>query len=132
MSSSLDLERIKDLLQNRQYDGVLFMLEKYQHPALDELLHLASVKPTSDSMFIDTLEINAIDSIALISIIRSEYAFERRRRIAKRLVFLAAIAAIVIGTSLLYAGNYYGVVLMGAIPASYILYRFFKLQGSVK
>jgi hypothetical protein len=132
VSSSLDLERIKDLLQKRQYDGVLFMLEKYQHPALDELHHRALVKPTSDSMFIDTLEINAADTTALISIIRSEYAFERRRHIAKSLVFLAAVAAIVIGTSLLYAGNYYGVVLIVAIPASYLLYRFFKVQATVK
>jgi hypothetical protein len=132
MSSSLDLERIKELLQNRQYDGVLFMLERYQHPALDELHHRASVKPTSDSMFIDTMEINAVDTTALISIIRREYAFERRRRIAKSLVFLLAIAALVIGTSLLYAGNYYAVVLIVAIPASYMLYRFFKIQGTVK
>jgi hypothetical protein len=132
VSSSLDLERIKDFLQNRQYDGVLFMLERYQHPALDELHHRALVKPTSDSLFIDRLEINAADTTALISIIRSEYAFERRRRIAKRLVFLAAVTAIFIGASLLYAGNYYGVVLIAAIPASYMLYRFFKIQGTVK
>jgi hypothetical protein len=132
VSSSLDLERIKDLLQNRQYNGVLFMLERYQHPALDELHYRALVKPISGSLFIDTLEINAVDTTALISIIRSEYAFERRRRIAKSLVVLAAVAAIVIGTSLLYAGNYYGVVLIAVIPASYMLYRFFKIQGTVK
>ena len=132
MSSSLDVERIKDLLQKRQYEGVLFMLERYQHPALDEFHHRALVKPTSDSLFIDTLELNAVDSTALISIIRREYAFEHRQRIAKSLAFLAAIAAVVIGISRLYAGDYYGVVLIVAIPASYILYRFFKIQGTVK
>jgi hypothetical protein len=90
MSSSLDLERIKDLLQHHQYDGVLFMLEKYQHPALDELQHRASIKPTADSMFIDTLEVNAVHTTALIRILRDKYSSERIPRIGNNLIAFTA------------------------------------------
>jgi hypothetical protein len=50
--SSLDLERIQDLLHHRQYNGVLFMLERYQHPAFDELRFRAVKKPTVDVFYI--------------------------------------------------------------------------------
>jgi hypothetical protein len=132
MRSSLDLERIKDLLQNGHYNGVLFMLERYQHPALDELQHRALFKPTADSLYIDTLEVSAVHTTALIKIIRDKYTFEHIPRIGINLIAFAVLAVFIFGLILLSINIYYGALLVCGVSTSFIvcfiLYQIYRIQ----
>jgi hypothetical protein len=104
------------------------MLERYQHPAFEELHYRAAKKPTADAFYIDMLELNSIHTTELIRVIQRKNRMAQSLRLGAKLVILAVIIVFTTGIALLFAGNLYGVPLVCIVPASFALYQVYVLQ----